>query len=97
MVDKDQVKSELSTVESNVRVAPHAHRRAQQRNVDVNHVKRKLENLDIEDAKANDDNDTRYEKTYKILIKKDSDTYYTAPVHFNMHGNEIYVKSLWQE
>lgn len=63
----------------------------------MDYLKKRIEQLDIEDVKENDDEDPRFEKTYKILIQKSNNTYFQEPVHFNMHGQKIYVKSVWQK
>lgn len=89
--------SELETVDAQIEISYHARRRAKQRNVDIKHLKRKLKQLEIEEVKINHDNDPRFEKTYKILIKKNNNTYYQMPIHFNMHGQRIYVKSVWKK
>lgn len=96
MVDLEKVISELETVDKDVRVAPHSFRRARQRNVDVNQVKQKIRELDLHSVRENNQDDPRYGKTYKIVVKA-GDGFYELPIYFNMNGSEIYVKSLWNK
>ena len=95
MVSLEEAISELKTVDRKVRIAPHSHRRANQRNVDLKHVKRKIKDLDFQNARENNQDDPRYEKTYKVVIKASEDKFYEIPIYFNKNGNEIYVKSVW--
>lgn len=97
MVSLDEVISELKTVDKEVRVAPHSHRRAKQRNVDLKQVKQKVKDLDFHSVRENNQDDPRYEKTYKVVIKVSDDGFYELPIYFNMGGNEIYVKSVWNK
>lgn len=97
MVSVEKVISELKTVEKNVRIAHHSHRRAKQRNVDLKQVKRKIKDLDFHSVRENNQDDPRYEKTYKVTIKVSDDRVYEMPIYFNMDGNEIYVKSVWNK
>ncbi len=97
MVSLDEVISEMKTVERDVRIAPHSHRRAKQRNVDLEQVKQKIKELDIKDVRENNQEDPRYEKTYKITIKVPENKEYEMPIYFNPAGNEIYVKSVWNK
>lgn len=97
MVSVEEVISELKTVDTEVRMAPHSHRRAKQRNVDLKHVKQKLMNLEIHGVRSNDQEDPRYSKTYKVILKTSEENLYEMPIYFNMNGNEIYVKSVWNK
>jgi len=96
MVSVEDVVSELKNVDKNVRMASHSHRRARQRNVDLRQVKKKLRKLDILSVRPNDQEDPRYINTYKVAIKA-SGKLYEMPIYFNMGGNEIYVKSVWNK
>jgi hypothetical protein len=97
MVSVDEVVSELKTVDNEVRIAPHSHRRAKQRNANLKQVKQKLENLEIHSARPNDQEDSRYSKTYKVTVKTSKGSFYEMPIYFNTEGNEIYVKSVWNK
>lgn len=97
MVSVDEVVSELKTADKNIRVAPHSHRRAKQRNVDLKQVKKKIEDLDFHNVRDNNQDDPRYEKTYNLVVKVSNDCFYEMPIYFNMNGNEIYVKSVWNK
>lgn len=97
MVSVDEVIAELKTVDNSVRVAPHSHRRAKQRNVDLKQVKQKIRDLEFHSVRENNQDDPRYGKTYKVLIKVGSDKLYEMPIYFNMNGSEIYVKSVWNK
>lgn len=97
MVSAEKVISELKTVDGEVRIAPHSHRRAKQRNVNLKQIKQKLKNLDIHSVRPNDQEDPRYSKTYKVIIKTSKGKFYEMPIYFNVDGNEIYVKSVWNK
>jgi hypothetical protein len=97
MVSAGKVISELETVDENIRIAPHAHRRAKQRNVDMEQVKQKIKELNFHSVRGNNQDDSRYEKTYKVTIKAGNGRFYEMPIHFNIDGNEIYVKSVWNK
>lgn len=97
MISVDEVISDLKTVNKNVRVAQHSHRRAKQRNVDLKKVKQEIKNLDFHGVRENNQDDPRYEKTYKVTIKVGEDRVYEMPIYFNLDGNEIYVKSVWNK
>jgi len=97
MVSAEDVISELNTVDSEVRIAPHSHRRAKQRNVNLKQVKQKLKNEKIHSVTPNDQEDPRYSKTYKVIIKTSEGKLYEMPIYFNMDGNEIYIKSVWNK
>ena len=96
MVSVGKVVSQLETVDRNIRIAPHSHRRAKQRNVDLEQVKKKLRDLEIHRVRSNDQEDPRYSKTFKVTIKT-SGRLYEMPIYFNLNGNEIYVKSVWNK
>jgi len=93
----DEVISELKTVDKQVRIAPHSHRRAKQRNVDLKKVRQKVKDLDFQSVRENNQDDPRYDKTYKVVIRVADDRFYELPIYFNMGGNEIYVKSVWNK
>jgi len=97
MASLDEVVQELKTVDKNVRIAPHSHRRARQRNVDLEEVKQKIRDLNFHKVRENNQKDSRYGKTYKVIIKGSEDSYYEMPIYFNIQGNEIYVKSVWNK
>lgn len=97
MVSLSEVVSELKTVDREVRIAPHSHRRAKQRNVDLKQVKQKVKDLNFHSVRENNQDDPRYEKTYKVVIKVSENRFYELPIYFNMGGNEIYVKSVWNK
>ena len=97
MVSSDEVISGLETVDGKVRVAPHSHRRAKQRNIDLNQVKHRIQELEFHSVRENNQDDPRYEKTYKITVKASNNRIYEMPIYFNMNGNEIYVKSVWNK
>jgi len=97
MVSVDEVISKLKTVDKSVRIAPHSHRRAKQRNVDLKQVKQKIRDLEFHRVRENNQDDPRYEKTYKVTVKVSNDRVYEMPIYFNMNGNEIYVKSVWNK
>jgi len=71
-------------VNKSVRVAPHSHRRAKQRNVGLKKVKQKIKNLDFHSVRENNQDDPRYEKTYKVTIKVGEDRVYEMPIYFSM-------------
>ncbi|MFB6208858.1 MAG: hypothetical protein ABEJ56_01825 [Candidatus Nanohaloarchaea archaeon] len=97
MVSVEEVISELKTVDSEVRIAPYSHRRVKQRNVNLKQIKQKLKDLDIHSVRPNDQEDPRYNKTYKVTIETSKGSFYEMPIYFNMDGNEIYVKSVWNK
>jgi hypothetical protein len=97
MVDKEEVLSDLETVESEVRFSQHSHRRARQRNVDLDAVRQRLRDLDVVSVRGNDDDDPRYGRTYKVVVEGSGENLYEMPVYFNMNGSEIYVKSVWNK
>jgi hypothetical protein len=97
MVSVEEAISELKTVDSEVHIAPHSHRRAKQRNVNLKQIKQKLKNLEIHSVRSNDQEDQRYSKTYKVTVKTSKGKFYEMPIYFNMDGNEIYVKSVWNK
>lgn len=97
MVSLSEVVSELETVDKSVRIAPHSHRRAKQRNVDLRQVKQKVKDLDFHSVRENNQDDPRYSKTYKVVIKVSENRFYELPIYFNMEGSEIYVKSVWNK
>jgi hypothetical protein len=97
MASVEEVVSALESVDMDIRFAPHSHRRARQRNVDLEKVKEKIREPDIYEVRDNDEKDPRYEKTYKIALKVSEDQFYEMPIYFNSGGNEIYVKSVWKK
>lgn len=97
MPSVDKVISELETVKMEIKINFHSYRRAKQRNIDMSLVKRKIRNLNLERVKENNQDDPRYSKTYKVTIKGSGTDIYEIPIYFNMGGNEVYVKSVWNK
>lgn len=95
MVRVEEVKQKLQQCDPDRFEFPyHVHERAMQRNVDLDGVKQKLQNMDLTDVRENNTTDPQFEFSYRVIITVNGERY-EMPIYFNVPGTKVLVKSIW--